>query len=108
MIIISHRLNRAFDLGQILNSLTSVLREVRNCITSKSSIAVSSALCVDFLQLSLRSHNDHTGLGNDLLLVSLVDVAGQGGDQQGGQDGQDNQNDDELDQGEALLYSSFC
>ena len=85
MIIISHRLNRAFDLGQILNSLTSVLREVRNCITSKSSIAVSSALCVDFLQLSLRSHNDHTGLGNDLLLVSLVDVAGQGGDQQGGQ-----------------------
>ncbi len=35
-----------------------------------------------------------SGLHNDLLLVSLVDVASQGGDQQGGQDGQDDKNND--------------
>lgn len=43
-----------------------------------------------------------------LFIFSLVDVAGQGGDQQGGKDGQDDQDDDELDQGEALLVLHFA
>ena len=57
---------------------------------------------------SLRSNNNRTALSNNLFLVRLINIASQSGDQQGGQDGQDDENNDELDEGEALLVSSFC
>lgn len=55
----------------------------------------------------LSSHNDHTGLRNNLLLVGLVNVASQRRNQQSGQDGQDDQNDDQLDEVKPFLSFSF-
>lgn len=64
-------------------------------------------LTISLRQLRLNSHSDHASFSDNLLLVGLVNVAGQSGDEQSGQDGQDDQNDDQLDEGEALLSFSF-
>ena len=64
--------------------------------------------CICLINLSLSCHNSHTSFSDNLLLLSLINIARQSGDQQGGQDGQDDENDDELDESEALLIlSSF-
>ena len=72
-----------------------------------SQIFTCTCLAISLRQFRLNSHSDHAGLGNDLFLVGLVNVAGQSGDEQGGQDGQDDQNDDQLDEGEALFVFQF-
>ena len=54
------------------------------------------------------SGNDNATSGsNNLLIVRLINIARQSGDQQGGQDGQDDENNDEFDEGEALLVLHF-
>lgn len=75
-----------------------------NCSTLICSVIKSLIQTIILRSSSLSSHGDRTALSNNLLLVCLVDVTSQGGDQQGGQDGQDDQNDDELYQGEAFLF----
>lgn len=66
-----------------------------------------TSLTISLRQLSLNSHSDHASFSDDLLLVGLVNIAGQSGDEQGSQDGQDDQNDDQLDEGEALFVFQF-
>ena len=75
---------------------------------SRSHTCFQSILRICFRDFRLRSHNNRASLGNNLLLVRLVNVASQSRNQQGGQDGQDDQDDDELDQGEALLVLHFA
>lgn len=103
-IIVQLNLEIALGLGQALNS--RIIFSSRIGGVERQNTAVH--LAVQLRSLSLSSHNDHAALGNNLLLVRLVDVTSQSRDQQGGQDGQDDQNDDELDLGEALLVLHFA
>ena len=69
---------------------------------------VIAALSEIILRNFRLSGNDNATSGsNNLLIVRLINIARQSGDQQGGQDGQDDENDDELDEGEALLILHF-
>lgn len=103
-IIVQLNLEVALGLGQARNGIIILFSRVGGIPSQLTAVH----LAVQLRSLSLSSHNNHAALGNNLLLVCLVDVAGEGGDQQGGQDDQDDQDDDELYQSEALLVLHFA
>ena len=84
----------------MVNGIASRPSTIGNLITS-------TRLTISLGQFSLNSHNDHTGLRNNLLLVCLVNVASQRRNQQGGQNSQNDQNNNQLDEGEALFVLQF-
>ena len=77
----------------------------RNIISSsgRRTRCIAGLFAIGLRSFRLSSHNDHTGLRNNLLLVGLVNIARQSRNQQSGQDCQDDQDDDQLDEGEALF-----
>lgn len=103
--VINRDVKVAINLDQSHQFSAVVLHVLCNCCRLPGSIRLQRA--VTARSLSLSSHNDHTSFSDNLLLVGLVNVAGQSGDEQSGQDGQDDQNDDQLDEGEALFVFQF-
>ena len=65
------------------------------------------ALTISLTNNGLCRHGNRTRLSNNLLLVGLINVASQSGDQQGSQDSQDDQNHDQLDQGKTFAVLEF-
>ena len=115
-VCVSHRLNGSIivicdvkvagHFSKIQKFITILANLFRNFIGSRG-LATRREFAIRFSAFRLSSHNEHTSLRNDLLLVGFVNVAGQSGDEQSGQDGQDNQDDDQLDEGEALFVFQF-
>ena len=102
--VINRDVKRALYLCELQQFIAVSAHILFNLSLFISCIRLQCTVCGRSFRLS--SHNDHTGLRNNLLLVCLVNVAGQSRNQQGSQDSQNDQNDDQFNEGEALFCSS--